>query len=100
VAGIDKLRGRLDRDDYKWLWGADCIIIDEAHGAVTPEYTRLLQTFGMGRGVQRVPLVGLTATPFRGENEPETQQLASRFGNRLLDVGVLGEDPYRTLQER
>lgn len=100
VAGIDKLRRRIDREDYEWLWRADCIIIDEAHGSVTPEYTRLLNAFGMGRGVQRVPLVGLTATPFRGENEPETQLLASRYGNRLLDVGVLGPDPYRTLQDR
>ncbi len=99
VATIQKLRERRDRSDYEWLWKADTLVIDEAHRAITPEYTALLETFGMGRGKRGIPLIGLTATPFRGENERETQQLASRYGNRLLDVKALGENPYASLQE-
>ena len=99
VATIQKLRERRERSDYKWLWQADCLVIDEAHRAITPEYTALLETFGMGRGKRGIPLIGLTATPFRGENERETQQLAARYGRRLLDVAALGDNPYATLQE-
>jgi superfamily II DNA or RNA helicase len=99
VATIQKLRERRDRSDYEWLWRAGCLVIDEAHRAITPEYTALLETFGMGRGKRGIPLIGLTATPFRGENERETQQLASRYGNRLLDVVALGDNPYAALQK-
>jgi superfamily II DNA or RNA helicase len=99
VATIQKLRERRERSDYAWLWQATCLVIDEAHRAITPEYTALLETFGMGRGKRGIPLIGLTATPFRGENERETQQLASRYGNRLLDVAALGDNPYAALQE-
>src|SRR5690606_37317830 len=45
-----------------------------------------------------VPLIGLSATPFRGENERETKQLVSRYGEKLLQVPGLGRRPYETLQ--
>jgi superfamily II DNA or RNA helicase len=107
VATPDKLRYRVDSDDYKWLSEATCVVIDEAHTATTPEYTRILQWLEIsarGRArTTRVPLLGLTATPFRGTNEEETRRLISRFGGRRLDR-VFGDDDnygatYRALQE-
>lgn len=107
VATADKLRYRVDSDDYKWLSEATCVVIDEAHTATTPEYTRILQWLEIsarGRArTTRVPLIGLTATPFRGRSEEETKRLISRFGSRRLDR-VFGDDDdygatYRILQD-
>ena len=74
VATIQKLQGCIKDPSYDWLAKASCIVIDEAHGAVTPEYTELLNWQGLGRGTDRCPLLGLTATPFRG-GEEETKRL-------------------------
>lgn len=98
VATIQKLRERYRRPDYAWLWQARCLVVDEAHQSVTRDYTELLDAFGMARGKRGVPLIGLTATPFRGENEAETKQLVSRYGGRLIQVPDLGPRPYETLQ--
>ena len=58
----------FDKGAYDWLSRATCIVVDEAHTSVGQQYTRLLDWQGMGRGRERAPLVGLTATPFRGTN--------------------------------
>jgi superfamily II DNA or RNA helicase len=107
VATIDKLRGRVDSDDYTWLADATCVVVDEAHSAITPEYTRVLRWLGIsasGRTMTtRVPLLGLTATPFRGKSRDETERLVNRFGGRRLDRLVAADDDYeamyRQLQE-
>ena len=107
VATPDKLRYRVDSDEYKWLSGATCVVIDEAHAATTPEYTKILQWLDIsarGRNrTTRVPLIGLTATPFRGTSKEETRRLISRFGRRRLDR-VFGDnddygETYRVLQD-
>jgi hypothetical protein len=73
VATVDKLRFRVNSSNYTWLGEASCIVIDEAHGATTPEYTALLTWLGIrqtgGTTTTRAPLVGLTATPFRGTSK-------------------------------
>ena len=107
VATADKLRYRVDSAGYKWLSEATCVVIDEAHTATTPEYTRILQWLDItarGRSrTTRAPLLGLTATPFRGTSEEETKRLISRFGGRRLDRVFGGDDDYeatyRVLQE-
>lgn len=99
VATIDKLHSRcVDNRDYSWLAAATCVIIDEAHGSIAKEYTRVLDWLGLGRGKDRCPLIGLTATPFSGGKD-KTQDLVNRyFGNRL-DKSALGKDPYAKLQK-
>jgi len=107
VATVDKLRHRLDAADYAYLADATCVIIDEAHTASTPEYTTALRWLGIsaagGTRVTRAPLLGLTATPFRGTSEEETKRLVSRFGGRRLDRVFGDEDDYeatyRVLQQ-
>jgi superfamily II DNA or RNA helicase len=101
VASIQKLAaGVFDKPTYKWLSRASTIIVDEAHTSVGPSYTALLDWQGMGRNRDRAPLIGLTATPFRGINVEETRRLVSRYGDRRLDRRALGEDdPYRRLQD-
>ncbi len=100
VATVDKLRNKVDDDGYDWLKHASCVVVDEAHTATTPEYTRVLEWLGIQkRGATtktRCPLIGLTATPFRGRSEDQTRRLADRFGRRRLDSEA--EDPYGELQ--
>lgn len=96
VATIQKLQHCINDEGYDWLQ-AGCIVIDEAHYAVGPSYTAVLDWQGLGRGKDRCPLIGLTATPFRG-SERETEQLANRFAGHRLDRMAFTEDPYQELQ--
>lgn len=104
VATIDKLQGCLNDLNYDWLSNPQCVVIDEAHGATTPEYTRLLEWLGLERGKESRSLLGLTATPFRGGfhggGEEETKALVNRFSARRLDQKVLSDDPYAELQSK
>ncbi len=53
----------------------------------------------MPRNEDRAPLIGLTATPFRGTNEAETKRLAARYGNGGWIFEALGgADAYPHLQ--
>jgi superfamily II DNA or RNA helicase len=99
VATIQKLQGCFADPAYDWLkedtaW----VVVDEAHGAIEKSYTALLEWLGLSRGKDRIPIIGLTATPFRG-GEEETRRLVKRFGAQRLDRDVFGPDPYRELQE-
>lgn len=92
--------GVFEKKSYDWLSQAACIIVDEAHTSIGPAYTRLLEWQGMARNVDRAPLIGLTATPFRGMNTVETKRLIARYGNRRLDLRALGgADAYPHLQQ-
>ena len=101
VATIQKLQGTVGDSDYEWLSQAECVVIDEAHGSIGPQHTELLQWVGLGRSQarDRATLLGLTATPYRGVSEDETQRLISRYGGRRLDLEALGTEPERALQE-
>ncbi|MFG1862512.1 DEAD/DEAH box helicase [Microbispora bryophytorum] len=98
VATDAKLDVILDSPEYDWLSKASAVIVDEGHRAGGSErYTRILNWLGVaGRGWER-PLVGLSATPFKGTSETATAALASRFGNRKLDAFEV--NPYKQLAE-
>jgi superfamily II DNA or RNA helicase len=100
VATIDKLDTSVMRSSiYDWLEKrATCLVIDEAHFALGPSYTRLLEWQGMDHRTERIPLFGLTATPYRGTSTEETERLANRFGSWLDEHAFDGEDPYVALQ--
>ncbi len=102
VATPDKLRGRTESAAYQWLHQASCVVIDEAHTATTPDYTRILEWQGItqrgGTTKTRAPLIGLTATPFRGTSKEQTKRLVNRFGTLRLDKDM-GERPYEDMQE-
>jgi superfamily II DNA or RNA helicase len=101
VAIDDKLAGLRTRDDYAWLSEASVAVIDEAHTSISPTYTGLLDWLGRRRSRSARPLIGLTATPFRGVNVDETSRLAARYDhNRLDEDAFAGDDPYAELQER
>ncbi|MGA4684072.1 DEAD/DEAH box helicase [Micromonospora sp. AB353] len=99
VATDDQLTARLHQPAYEWLREPLLVIVDEAHGSTTKGYTALLERMGISQHRLTRPLVGLTATPFRGKSTDETKRLIARYGSNRLDDGVLGEDPYGRLQD-
>jgi superfamily II DNA or RNA helicase len=100
VATFQTLVRRVDAMGYEWLKGVSCVVIDEAHGSTTPSYTQILTSLGLTHRETARPLIGLTATPFRGgADEEETRRLVGRYGGHRFDHGVLdGDDPYPVLQ--
>ena len=80
----------------------DAVVIDEAHGSIAPTYTSVLQDLGLTfrRRNDEIPLIGLTATPYRGINEEETARLAARYGQNRLDAGAFpSDDPEDVIRE-
>lgn len=69
---------------YEWLFDADILVVDEAHGAIARSYTEVFRKFGRTNAERGKPLLGLSATPYRGVNEEETKRLVSRFDGQLL----------------
>lgn len=98
VATMAKIGHCVGATRLDWLANPSVVVIDEAHSSTSPSYTAVLSWLGLGRGRQTRPLVGLTATPFRGRSESGAAELAARYGNRRLDAGAFEGDPYPVLQ--
>ncbi|WP_406348623.1 DEAD/DEAH box helicase [Streptomyces sp. NBC_00144] len=100
VATDAKLRNCLGTGGYAWLRAASLVIVDEAHVAISPQYTEILAHLGLTARETRRHLLGLTATPFRNTNDEETRRLVQRFGAQRLDDGIFPSgDAYAELQE-
>ncbi|WP_210505497.1 sacsin N-terminal ATP-binding-like domain-containing protein [Naasia sp. SYSU D00057] len=95
-AKIEVILGRPNHADYDWLARSGAVIIDEGHVAGTStRYTEILTWLGVdGRNWAR-PLIGLSATPFKGTSVQATRALAARFGNNPLQA--FDDDPYGEL---
>lgn len=99
VATDAKLEKCLGTAEYAWLRDPALVLVDEAHTSITPRYTELLSLLGITHRSSARPLIGLTATPFRGFNLEETRRLVERYGGRRLDEGIFEGDPYAELQK-
>lgn len=101
VAIDDTLDSRLGEPEYEWLAQSSLVIIDEAHTAGdSPTYTRILRHLGLTAVKSERPLLGLTATPFKGRNAEINERFVSRFGNKQLRSEILGDDPMENLRSR
>lgn len=110
VASIQKLHAIFRRDDEdttreelaELAERVGVVVVDEAHRMLAPTYGDVLGFLGIdvrsGRG-SRLPLLGLTATPYRGLEE-ETRRLATRFHQTLLQPTTLGDNPVAKLRDR
>jgi superfamily II DNA or RNA helicase len=103
VATDAKLERIVTEPEYGWLRKAQAVIVDEAHTSLSPRYTRVLSALGLTANQTRCPLIGLSATPFRGVDEDESARLVARYGGTRLDHDregreILGENPYLPLQ--
>lgn len=99
VATDDKLISLSTQERYDWLRSATVVVVDEAHTSVSKTYTALFNWLERGTRQRDKPLLGLSATPYRGTNEEQTKQLVNRYDGNLLTDGLFGEeDPYTYLQ--
>lgn len=75
------------------------VVIDEAHHAIAPSYTRVLSAMGLDlsrRDGSPVPVLGLTATPYRSDSA--TERLSRRFHSNLLVPWPVDVNPVERLQ--
>ncbi len=100
VAGYQKLVSLASKrgpDFEKLASSLALVVIDEAHKALAPTVKSLLDYFRR----RTIRVVGLTATPGRGQDaELENRRLANLFDRNLLRSSSLGDDPIRALQGR
>ncbi len=98
VATDAKIQAVMDDPDYEWLRTPTAVFVDEAHRAGgSTRYTAILRWLGVdGRSWER-PLVGLSATPFKGRagDHGGTRELVARFGTKRLTA--FESDAYRQL---
>ena len=96
-AQLDSIR---EKPEYEWLSRPAAVFIDEAHRAGgSKRYTRILHWLGVDGHSWKRPLVGLSATPFKGHasDGAQTEELARRFGGNRLDGFEEGVNAYQEL---
>ncbi|MGK7221236.1 sacsin N-terminal ATP-binding-like domain-containing protein [Kocuria flava] len=99
VATDAMLYEHLADESYDWIYAPVAVVVDEAHRAANNKlYKMIFERLGVDLGNQERPLIGLSATPYRGRNSEATSLLAKRFGNNL--VQTLGTNPIEELQNR
>lgn len=103
VANIQTLTKRLGQFvQYEFLRRSQLIVFDEAHRSIAPTYTSVMEDIGFSRWQREDEplLLGLTATPYRGTDESETERLVNRYGRNRLDHGAFpDEDPETVMRE-
>ena len=104
VATIQTLYAKLSRqpEAYRFLTDFNLVVFDEAHRSVAATYTSVMKEIGLTRWKREEEpfLIGLTATPYRGHDEAETQRLVSRYGAVRLDAGAFASDePPEVIRE-
>lgn len=107
VATIQTLNFRLSNqpDKYRFLADFNLVVFDEAHRSVARTYTSVMGEIGLTRWQRKEEpfLLGLTATPYRGHDEEETERLVHRYSGNRLDHGAFASDEpsevVRELQE-
>ena len=104
VATIQTLASRIERrpDTYDFLADFRLLVFDEAHRSIAPTFTSAMQELGLTRWQRSDEpfLIGLTATPYRGYDEAETQRLVNRYGANRLDSGAFSsDDPESVINE-
>ena len=74
------------------------IVFDEAHQSIAPTYRELVEKV-VTRGLS-TPFLGLTATPGRTWNEPDTDEtLATFFGENKVTLDFEGRNPIASLTQ-
>ncbi len=114
VASIQTINNRFDISGLSWLATPGVVVIDECHHAITKSYSALLRWLDVKTGSEsdrevEPPILGLSATPWRGHDEEESARLAARFDRRwfpadqhvlydsLRGIGVLSRLEYRPI---
>ncbi len=94
IASIQTLKSRIGKENFGWLSNPGLVVVDECHHAIAPSYTGLLKWLDAeaprpgSQPKSEPPIVGLSATPFRGASDDEENlRLAKRFDQNWLPTG-------------
>lgn len=79
------------RTKDSWFQHPGIVIVDEAHGAEARTTKQMLSRFKR-KGPARTPVVGLSATPYRGTDQRSTESLVEIFDHNLLTPTQFGRD--------
>jgi len=94
IAGVSKLYE--DTDDSKKGFASElqtltkhiaAVVVDEAHRSITKMYNSIFRILGIkfpASGEKQIPLIGLTATPYRGYNVDDTRYLLNKYNGNIL----------------
>lgn len=88
VASIQTLNNRVGSDGAGWISKPGLWVVDECHHAITSSYSRVMRWLDVEvpgttkQGEHEIPIIGLSATPFRGLDDDESLRLAKRFDQR------------------
>ncbi len=109
IAGIDQLaswaRTRVEWYAMLPIRRFACVVVDEAHSLITQEHARVLTELGLKnrhrwkRPADSVPIIGLTATPWR-TNAEELDRLRTYFSRALIKPPSLGDKPVSVMQKQ
>ena len=96
VATIQTLSARLAKptEEHDFLSEFKLLVFDEAHRSIAPSPTYVMEKRGLTRWrrAHEPILIGLTATPYRGHDERETERLVRRYSSNRLDHGAFVSD--------
>ncbi len=86
VASIQTLNARTTSSNVFRYGKPGLLVVDECHHAITPSYTDILRAVTTQKVTEKniatePPIIGLSATPFR-INDEESERLAKRFDGR------------------
>ena len=93
IAGINKLyqstgSGEEFQSELKSLAEhVGVLVVDEAHRSITKMYNRIFDALGIrfpSPDLKQTPLIGLTATPYRGYNSEETEYLKNKYNRHFI----------------
>ena len=104
ISTIQTLHARLKNEprEYEFLADFSLVVFDEAHRSIAPTFTSVMEELGLTRFQrQHEPfMLGLTATPYRGQDAEETDRLVRRYGtNRLDSDGFSCNEPEGVIRE-
>ena len=104
VASVQTIYHRIAdrRATPEFLTDLELLVFDEAHRSITHSHTTVMKELGLDRRrrLDEPILIGLTATPYRGNNPQETARLVNRYGKNRLDTGAFSsDDPEKVVQE-
>lgn len=104
IASVQTIYYRIAyrRSTLEFLTDLELLVFDEAHRSITHSHTTVMKELGLDRRRRSDEpiLIGLTATPYRGHNQQETERLVNRYGKNRLDINAFSsDDPEKVVQE-
>jgi len=91
VSMYQKLKNLVDSDNFP---RPDLVVADEAHNVIAPTHSKIIRRLEEN-GTR---IIGLTATPVRGIDNPENKKLRTYFNDNIIEIDSGDVDNISYLQ--